>query len=201
MMKPILQWALPVFLIAYIGVLWVGQKWYMKKKYGLVVEDLPADELSELIASYLINLMILPIYAVVMYAVVTYSYRLTAPMTFVEMIPLQIAGLVLLIVAFGIMLMAQIQMGEAWRDRIDLKSETKLVKSGLFRFSRNPIFLGMLLAMLGLWLCIPNAFTLLTLGGSYMLIQIQVRLEEKHLLKLHGEEYVSYQQTVTRWGW
>lgn len=201
MMKPILQWALPILLLIYIGVLWVGQKWRMKKQYGLEVDNLPSDELSELIASYLINLMILPIYAVVMYTIVTHSYRLTAPMTFVEMIPLQITGLVLLIVAFCIILVAQIQMGDAWRDRIDLKSTPKLINSGMFRFSRNPIFIGMLLAMLGLWLSIPNAFTLLTLVGGFMLIQIRVRLEEKHLLQMHGEEYVSYQRSVTRWGW
>ena len=73
------------------------------------------------------------------------------------------------------------------------------MRKGVFRFSRNPIFLGMMLTLLGLFLVIPNALTLLTLVMGVVLIQIQVRLEEEFLARTHGEAYIEYKQHVRRW--
>ena len=63
---------------------------------------------------------------------------------------------------------------------------------GVFGLSRNPIFLGMMLTLAGLFLVIPNALTLLTFVTGVVLIQIQVRLEEEILARTHGGEYTEY---------
>ncbi len=94
---------------------------------------------------------------------------------------------------------AQAQMGSSWRIGIDTQNQTKLVQTGLFRLSRNPIFLGMRLNLLGLFLVLPNAVTLVILLLGDALIQIQVRLEETHLSEAHGEGYQAYCQQVRRW--
>jgi len=73
------------------------------------------------------------------------------------------------------------------------------VQQGVFALSRNPIFLGMQFMLLGLLLVLPNAVTLATCVLGMALIQIQVRLEEEHLIQLHGEAYRAYQQRVRRW--
>ena len=57
----------------------------------------------------------------------------------------------------------------------------------------------MMLTLFGLFLVIPNALTLLTLGLGVVLIQIQVRLEEEFLARTHGEEYTLYRTRVRRW--
>jgi protein-S-isoprenylcysteine O-methyltransferase Ste14 len=57
----------------------------------------------------------------------------------------------------------------------------------------------MMLTLFGLFLVIPNALTLLTLGLGVVLIQIQVRLEEEFLARTHGEEYILYRRRVRRW--
>ncbi len=92
----------------------------------------------------------------------------------------------LLLTSLGWTLLAQAQMGESWRIFIDQEHRTSSVRSGIFGLSRNPIFLGMMLTLLGLFLAIPNTLTLLSFVMGVVLIQIQVRLEEKFLAKVHG---------------
>jgi protein-S-isoprenylcysteine O-methyltransferase Ste14 len=94
---------------------------------------------------------------------------------------------------------AQYQMANSWRIGIDSEQQTELITSGLFAHSRNPIFLGILIANFGLFLVIPNAVTLLIGGLSFFAIQVQVRLEEVHLMQVNGREYGDYVSRVGRW--
>lgn len=125
------------------------------------------------------------------------SYLL--PIVWLERNEIQIAGIVLLVLSLLWTITAQIQMGNSWRIGIDEEKKTELVSTGVFRFSRNPIFLGMIITLLGLFLAFPNAFTLVILIVGFVLIQIQVRLEEEFLTKTHGEEYPKYQIQTRRW--
>ena len=86
----------------------------------------------------------------------------------------------------------------SWRIGIDTDTKTELITSGLFAFSRNPIFFGMILSLVGLFLTTPNALTVLFLTLGYVLIQIQIRLEEEFLTKEHGQDYMNYKQKVRR---
>jgi protein-S-isoprenylcysteine O-methyltransferase Ste14 len=97
------------------------------------------------------------------------------------------------------MLLAQSQMGTAWRIGIDSARATSLVTHGLFGWSRNPIFLAMRLILAGLVLLVPAAVTLVLLVLAEVLIQVQVRLEEAHLGALHGASYERYRAQVARW--
>lgn len=90
-------------------------------------------------------------------------------------------------------------MGESWRIGIDEERRAPLVRKGVFGLSRNPIFLGMISTLLGLFLVIPTAVTLLVLGLGVVLIQIQVRLEEEFLSGAHGRDYEEYRSDVRRW--
>ena len=56
----------------------------------------------------------------------------------------------------------------------------------------------MILSLLGLFLTTPNALTGLFLVLGYILIQIQIRLEEEFLTKEHGQKYEAYKQKVRR---
>lgn len=93
---------------------------------------------------------------------------------------------------------AQGHMKNSWRIGIDKDTKTELVTTGLFSISRNPIFFGMILSLIGLLLTTPNALTALFLTLGYVLIQIQIRLEEEFLTKEHGQVYLNYKQKVRR---
>jgi protein-S-isoprenylcysteine O-methyltransferase Ste14 len=55
-------------------------------------------------------------------------------------------------------------------------------------------------SFVGVFLIIPSAVLLALVSALVCLLQVQVRLEEDHLRRLHGVEYDEFQQHVPRWG-
>ena len=110
-----------------------------------------------------------------------------------------VIGMCLLIISICWVVIAQFQMGKSWRVGIDTYAKTDLVIHGLFRISRNPIFLGMIVQLLGLFLVQPDAITLAILLAAYILISVQIRGEEGHLRELHPDAYPDYCGKVRRW--
>jgi len=85
-------------------------------------------------------------------------------------------------------------------DPTDPAKASKLVTSGIYQYSRNPMYLGLLLVLLawGLWL--GNAFNVLLAAGfvAYM-NKFQIAPEEETLLKMFDKEYKQYCTLVRRW--
>jgi protein-S-isoprenylcysteine O-methyltransferase Ste14 len=94
---------------------------------------------------------------------------------------------------------SQHDLSDSWRIGIDNNSKTNLITAGIYKFSRNPIFLSMRLSVFGAFLLVPNGVMLLFLGLSEVFIQVQVRLEETHLKLVHGKDYEIYANKVRRW--
>jgi protein-S-isoprenylcysteine O-methyltransferase Ste14 len=92
----------------------------------------------------------------------------------------------------------QYQMSNSWRVGIDENNKTELITKGLFSYSRNPIFLGMIISVAGIFFILPNALTFFLMLTTYIVIQIQIRLEEEFLEKQHGEQYLIYKKTTKR---
>jgi protein-S-isoprenylcysteine O-methyltransferase Ste14 len=126
-------------------------------------------------------------------------YNYLAPIVGLQHPTLVTLGVVLLMVSFLWILLAQKQMGDSWRIGIDHEVKTPLVREGVFKLSRNPIFLGMSINLLGLFLILPNSVTLAVLVLGDALMQIQVRLEEEYLRRMHGQEYEQYRRQTRRW--
>ncbi len=85
-------------------------------------------------------------------------------------------------------------------DPIHPLKSTTLVTTGIYQFSRNPMYLALLMILLawGIWL--GNAFNTLTAAGFvYYMNAFQIRPEEKHLRELFGTEYKQYCTMVRRW--
>ena len=120
------------------------------------------------------------------------------PVRYLEKPLLVYSGLVLIHIAFLIIMVAQQQMKRSWRVGIDEENRTQLVTSGLFAVSRNPVFAGIIISVLGIFLILPNMFTFAIMILTYFVIQVQVRLEEAFLEKQHGQRYLQYKQQVKR---
>jgi len=108
-------------------------------------------------------------------------------------------GWALLILSLVLIWFAQTNMKDSWRIGIDEKNKTELVTDGFFAISRNPIFLGIMIANVGLFLVLPNAFTMLIIALSTVSVNTQIRLEEAFLYSEFGEEYKYYKAKVRRW--
>lgn len=157
-----------------------------------------SDNAHDFIGKWFKILMALIPITIAIFCISSSFYKYLLPATFLISPLLQWSGIVLCLLSLGWTIIAQWQMGKSWRIGIDEKYLAELVQSGLFGVSRNPIFLGMQVTLLGFFLLLPNAITFLVLLAGYLLIQIQVRLEEDFLFKQHGERYREYQEKVSR---
>ena len=192
-----LQIFLPVYFIIYFGVAFIGKSWLVAKKINKSPLVLPKDDSAYgLIGRYFkLTLIALFIYVLV------YAFTdkgLFLPISYIENNIFKYTGVGMLIVSLVWTIVAQNHMKDSWRIGIDEENQTRLITTGLFSVSRNPIFLGMIVSLGGLFLSTPNALTLVFIIVGYILIQIQIRLEEEFLTRQHGEEYILYQQKTNR---
>lgn len=80
------------------------------------------------------------------------------------------------------------------------KPATLVVAQGVYRLSRNPMYLGMALVTAGIALLIGSGWTLVLL--PFMLLAMQrfvIAREERHLQARHPETYAAYCAQVRRW--
>lgn len=142
---------------------------------------------------------ILELLVVFIYAFIPSMHKYLLPFWYLENSALKWIGWALMILSLIIVWLAQSNMQESWRIGIDEVNKTQLITSGFFAFSRNPIFLGVMIANAGLFLMLPNAFTLLIVSLSTISINTQIRLEETFLRSSHGKDYELYSKRVNRW--
>ena len=77
---------------------------------------------------------------------------------------------------------------------------TGLVTTGLYRFSRNPMYLGLLLMLIGFAIFLRAATPFLVLPVFYLLInEMQIKPEENILGEKFGQEFLEYKNKVRRW--
>jgi protein-S-isoprenylcysteine O-methyltransferase Ste14 len=77
---------------------------------------------------------------------------------------------------------------------------TTLVTGGIYRRTRNPMYLGLSIVLLGWGVYLANALTLLILPGFVLYItRFQIVPEERALSALFGTQYKAYQARVRRW--
>ncbi|HEY5884530.1 MAG TPA: methyltransferase [Pyrinomonadaceae bacterium] len=191
---------LPLYLLVYFLAAFFWRSFLVWKRTRInPVVFKGTDNAHDFIGRVFKLLFVLVVAVVLGYSFWPEMYGYAIPIEWLEHAWLKRLGVGLLLLSLVWTVLAQAQMGESWRIGIDQEHQTSLVQSGIFRFSRNPIFLGMMLTLLGLFLVIPNALTLLSFVMGVVLIQIQVRLEEEFLTKSHGVEYEQYKRQVRRW--
>ena len=77
---------------------------------------------------------------------------------------------------------------------------TFIVQESLFSWSRNPMYLGMVLLLTGWAVLFQNAAGLITPVIFFMVIQFKfIPFEEAKMYNTFGEEYLSYKRTVRKW--
>ena len=83
---------------------------------------------------------------------------------------------------------------------IKIENASSLVTSGVFEYSRNPMYLGMALILLGLTLMFNMiGGTLFTILFTIFITKFQIRPEEEVMERLFGEDFLKYKQNVRMW--
>lgn len=89
--------------------------------------------------------------------------------------------------------------GNSFRVGIDETTKEKLITSGTFAISRNPIYLGFIVFFIGIFFAYPNIITSLFLVLLIAAIHRQIIREEVFLKSHYGEEYEKYCSLVRRY--
>lgn len=105
-------------------------------------------------------------------------------------------------VVFGVWLAAQGSrlFSRAGTNIVPFTESTTLVTEGVFRWSRNPMYSGMVLALAGTAVLLNSWLPWLVVIGFVLIIRNHfIRHEEQLMEQTFGEAYLSYRTSVRRW--
>ena len=114
-------------------------------------------------------------------------------------LPVQITGMVLLLLGNLIFIAAMLTMRNSWRAGFDRDQNTKLVTNGVYNISRNPAFVGFDLLYIGCATAFPNIINMAAALSCVLLFHVQILGEEKFCLEAFGQEYTDYKAKVRRY--
>ncbi|MFO7278147.1 MAG: isoprenylcysteine carboxylmethyltransferase family protein [Pseudomonadota bacterium] len=119
--------------------------------------------------------------------------RLIAP-------PYNFLGLVPVVLGFVMAGIAAGAFARAGTPVVPFERSTALVTDGIYRVTRNPMYLGMILVLIGTAVLFGTVTPWLPVPVFIWIIQTRfVRAEERFLEELFGEEYLAYRRRVRRW--
>ena len=85
-------------------------------------------------------------------------------------------------------------------DPIKFKKDNRLITSGIYKYSRNPMYLGLLMIVMSTSIFYLNIFSITTPMLFYFWInRFQIKREEIFLTQKFGKEYLSYKNKTRRW--
>ena len=194
-----LKFYLPLYLVLYMMVAFALPSYRTFKQTGINPTTFgKTDNAHDYIGFVMKVLIALLFIAVFIYSFNDKAYQYLVPISYLMKDVFMIVGSILIHLSLLWISVAQYQMSNSWRIGIDENNKNELITKGLFSYSRNPIFLGMIISVAGIFFILPNALTFFLILSTYIVIQIQIRLEEEFLEKQHGQEYLSYKQTTKR---
>ena len=83
---------------------------------------------------------------------------------------------------------------------VPFSESTKLVVSGAYRFTRNPMYLGMFFCLIGVTLLVNNVLGLLVLLLFFFIIRQKFVLkEEVQMQETFGDDYAQFKARIRRW--
>ena len=108
-------------------------------------------------------------------------------------------GVIFCLAGLLLLLWSLVSFGRSFRVGIDMEHPDKLITTGVFAFSRNPIYVAFGLILIGQFLIFPNWILLVYVAAGVWLFHRQVLREEEYLKKHYGKDYLDYCSQVRRY--
>ena len=111
-----------------------------------------------------------------------------------------ILGAVIVVAGIALNIGGFVTQKRAGTDPIPFNPTTRIVAHGVYRFSRNPMYLGFALCTFRLAILVDSAWMLLAVPIGLVFVDLIVIMrEERYLKRKFGEEYLNYKGRVRRW--
>lgn len=189
----------PWVLVTILGIVAASTVWRLaelRTRAGISAFVAPADTLLEWLLAFILIAASAFVIAFAVYPPITDEL---GPFHVLEQAALAWFGAVLGVAGALLVAVAQFGMGLSWRIGVPKNETNRLVTDGLYRLSRNPIYLGMLIALIGIFLVAPNAATQALLVAGWIVMSAQIRIEEEFLGRAHGPTFDTYRAATRRW--
>jgi protein-S-isoprenylcysteine O-methyltransferase Ste14 len=123
-----------------------------------------------------------------------------APTGFVHGLVRWIIGSLLVAAGLALNIVGFVTQRRAGTDPIPFNPTTRIVSHGIYRFSRNPMYVGFGLWTLGVAFLVNSVWMLLAVPiGIVLTDRFVIAKEERYLERKFGDEYLSYKRRVRRW--
>ena len=114
--------------------------------------------------------------------------------------PYRYGGLALLALGVGIVVSAAGLFSKLGTPLKPFEESTVVVTTGMFRLTRNPMYLGMVVGLLGVAILLGSLASFLPIPVFVAIIHVQFIVhEERFMEELFGAEYLAYKRKVRRW--
>lgn len=142
----------------------------------------------------------------VIYAVATIAGALLAWLVPLTLLPAggegprHLVGIVIVIAGALVVFSATRLFRRAGTPVAPIKPTSALVTEGIYRWTRNPMYLGLSLILLGLAVATGSLWFLLALAVAvYSVTKLAIEKEELYLARKFGAAYLDYKSRVRRW--
>jgi protein-S-isoprenylcysteine O-methyltransferase Ste14 len=108
-------------------------------------------------------------------------------------------GILLCVAGLALLLWSIVSFGQSFRVGIDTTTPDKLITTGAFAISRNPIYVAFACILIGLFLTFPNWILLVYLIAAVWLFNRQVLREETYMKGHYGAPYEAYCRQARRY--
>ncbi len=107
-------------------------------------------------------------------------------------------GLPLFVFGLSIMIVGQITLWQNYSGFVVIKKGHQLITHGIYRFTRNPMYLGVILVFAGLPIYAASVYGFLAMLAMIPILLFRIKMEEKMLAEHFGDEYEAYRNTTKR---
>jgi protein-S-isoprenylcysteine O-methyltransferase Ste14 len=140
-----------------------------------------------------------PVYLLLTLLIMTGLYYLM-PLARIVPVPWSYLGAILVALGIGLSVTGATSFRRAGTPVIPFELSTILVTHGLYRVTRNPMYLGMVIALIGAAVLFGTLSAWLPIPVFVWIIQANfIRGEERFLEEIFGEPYLAYKKKVRRW--
>lgn len=191
--------------IAFFMAILIGRTIYLKTKKNINPISLGVGKngLKQVLEiAFIVGLVIW--ITEVLFAALHTTFRLFPKFLYSELVNesfVKVFGVLLILVSLYLFVWALVSFQDSWRVGIDTKTNGKLITTGIFSYSRNPIFLFIDLYFFGTFLINGTLLFLLMVLVVIAGLHYQILQEESFLSTAHTDEYASFCQKTDRyWG-
>jgi protein-S-isoprenylcysteine O-methyltransferase Ste14 len=114
-------------------------------------------------------------------------------------LPVQsLVGSALIVIGFILLLVAQITLRRSYSSTLVIREDHQLITHGVYRFTRHPIYLGVIMVCIGVPVYASSLYGVLTMSALIPVFLCRIRIEERMLTDEFGDAYRKYREATCK---